>query len=212
MIVLWVILSLIALLLATVLIRTAAFRPKNTPTASVPPVDFDRERAVQNLQALVRCKTISFADHSLEDEGEFEKLISLLPDLYPNVFKACSLTRLPDRGLLFKWAGKNSGAPSVMMAHYDVVPVEEETWDKPPFAGIIENGILWGRGTLDTKVAFNGALTGADHLIAQGFVPENDIYFAFSGQEEINGLGAVHIVDWFVEHKITPALVVDEGG
>ena len=212
MIVLWVILGLIALLLTIVLLRTAAFRPKTAPTASVPPVDFDRERAVNNLQALIRCKTVSFADHSLEDEGEFEKLVSLLPDLYPNVFKACTLKRLPDRGLLFRWEGKSGGAPSVMMAHYDVVPVEEENWEKPPFAGIIENGLLWGRGTLDTKVTFNGVLTGADYLIAQGFVPENDIYFAFSGQEEINGLGAVHIVDWFADNKITPALVADEGG
>ena len=39
-----------------------------------------------------------------------------------------------------------------------------------------------------------------------------DIYFAFSGGEEVNGLGAVHIVDWFEANRITPALVVDEGG
>lgn len=212
MLILWIVLGLIALLLAVVLLRTAAFRPKTAPAATVPPVDFDRQQAVDNLQALVRCKTISYADHSLEDEGEFEKLIALLPDLYPNVFKTCTLTKFPDRGLLFKWQGKSSAAPSVMMAHYDVVPVEEENWDKPAFSGIIEDGVLWGRGTLDTKVTFNGVLTGANELIARDFVPENDMYFAFSGQEEINGPGAVHIVDWFAENKITPALVVDEGG
>ena len=77
-----------------------------------------------------------------------------------------------------------------MMAHYDVVPVNEEKWDKPPFAGVIEDGILWGRGTLDTKVTFNGVLSAADSLIGQGFRPEKDIYFAFSGGEEINGQGA----------------------
>ena len=99
-----------------------------------------------------------------------------------------------------------------MMAHYDVVPVNEDSWDKPPFAGIIEDGILWGRGTLDTKVTFNGVLSGANALIADGFVPENDIYFAFSGGEEVNGMGAVNIVNYFKENGIQPALVVDEGG
>ena len=49
-------------------------------------------------------------------------------------------------------------------------------------------------------------------LIGEGYVPAQDIYFAFSGGEEVNGLGAVHIVDWFEANHITPALVVDEGG
>ena len=99
-----------------------------------------------------------------------------------------------------------------MMAHYDVVPVNEEKWDKPPFAGIIEDGILWGRGTLDTKVTFNGILSAANSLIGQGFRPEKDIYFAFSGGEEINSQGAPNIVAYFTEHGIHPAIVVDEGG
>ena len=99
-----------------------------------------------------------------------------------------------------------------MMAHYDVVPVEEENWEKPPFSGIIEDGVLWGRGALDTKVTFNGVLFAANTLIAQGFIPAQDVYFAFSGGEEVNGMGAVHIVNWFKDQGITPALVVDEGG
>ena len=114
--------------------------------------------------------------------------------------------------LLFYWAGKAHDEASVMMAHFDVVPVEEENWKKPPFEGIIEDGVLWGRGTLDTKVTFNGVLTAADHLIAEGFQPEQDVYFAFSGQEEINGPGAVNIVHRFQEHNINIQLVVDEGG
>lgn len=100
----------------------------------------------------------------------------------------------------------------MLMAHYDVVPVEEDQWEKPPFEGIIEDGVLWGRGALDTKVTFNGVLFSANHLIAQGFQPEHDVYFAFSGGEEVNGLGAVNIVNYFTEHHIHPAMVVDEGG
>ncbi len=212
MIALYLILALLVAFAAVILIRTAMFRPKQSGEKEFGEEKFDREAAVTNLQQLVRCKTVSNLSPALEDDAEFEKLIALLPELYPNVFKVCTLQRMEDRALLFHWTGKNHGDPAVLMAHYDVVPVEEENWEKPAFEGILENGVLWGRGTLDTKVTFNGVLTAADHLISKGFTPENDIYFAFSGGEEINGPGAIRIVDWFRAQNITPAFVVDEGG
>ena len=206
------ILAVLAAFIAVVAVRTVRFRPKLQPAVTKEEIVFDKDAAVDSLAQLVRCKTVSYNDHSLEDEGEFQKLISLLPTLYPNVFAACTFRQLPDRALLFRWPGKQAGDPAVMMAHYDVVPVNEEKWDKPPFAGIIADGILWGRGTLDTKVTFNGILSAANSLIGQGFRPEKDIYFAFSGGEEINGQGAPNIVAYFTEHGIHPAIVVDEGG
>ena len=204
--------AVIVVFLAVVTVRALRFTPKPQPRLSQEEVSFDRDAAVDALAQLVRCKTVSYNDHSLEDEEEFQKLISLLPRLYPNVMETCEFRQLPDRALLLRWPGKNPGDPAVMMAHYDVVPVNEEAWDKPPFEGILEDGVLWGRGTLDTKVTFNGILSAANHLIARGFRPERDVYFAFSGGEEVNGLGAPNIVAWFREQGIQPALVVDEGG
>lgn len=197
---------------AVLLVRTLRFTPKAGASVRETEEHFDKERVIENLRTLVRCKTVSYADRALEDDAEFEKLIAALPTLYPRVFAVCSFERLPDRGLLFKWSGKAHDAPAVLMAHYDVVPVNEEAWDKPAFEAILEDGVVWGRGTLDTKVTFNGVLFAADHLIAEGFVPAQDIYFAFSGGEEVNGEGAVHIVDWLEQHGIDPAMVVDEGG
>ncbi len=204
--------GIVLLFLAVILIRTLAFRPKPQPKISGKEVSFDRDGAVNALAELVKCKTVSYNDPALEDEGEFQKLISLLPTLYPRVFDICSVNQLPDRALLLRWPGKSDKEPAVMMAHYDVVPVNEENWDKPPFAAIIEDGVLWGRGTLDTKVTFNGIFSAANHLIGKGFVPENDIYFAFSGGEEVNGKGAPNIVQYFIDHGVEPAMVVDEGG
>lgn len=208
----YILLGLFILFAIVVAIRTAGFRPKAEARPEPEKVDFDREKAISALAELVRCPTVSYSDPALEDDGEFEKLIEKLPGLYPKVFEICSLTRLEGRGLLFRWPGKNPGDPAVMMAHYDVVPVDESAWEKPPFEAIIEDGVMWGRGTLDTKVTFNGVLSAADHLIGQGFSPENDVYFAFSGGEEVNGPGAVNIVRYFEEHGIHPAMVVDEGG
>ena len=207
-----VLIGIIAAFLAVIIVRTLKFKPKAQPAVSDEEMIFDCDGAVHALAELVKCKTVSYYDHSREDDAEFEKLISKLPALYPNVFAACDFRQLPDRGLLFRWPGKTAGDVAVMMAHYDVVPVNEDQWEKSAFDAIIEDGVMWGRGTLDTKVTFNGVLYAANHLIGQGFQPEHDVYFAFSGGEEVSGRGAVNIVDYFERQSITPALVVDEGG
>ena len=208
----WIILAIVVAFLAVILIRAALFTPKDAGQTEFEPVDFDRDAAVASLAELIKCRTVSYNDSSLEDDAEFEKLISKLPVLFPNVVKTCPMQRMDGRALLFRWKGKDDGAPAVLMAHYDVVPVEEENWTHPAFDAEITDGIMWGRGTLDTKVTFNGILSAAENLIKQGFVPENDIYFAFSGGEEVNGPGAKNIVKYFKEHGVTPEMVVDEGG
>ncbi|MBO7729081.1 MAG: M20/M25/M40 family metallo-hydrolase [Oscillospiraceae bacterium] len=207
-----VLLFILVALFAVILVRTFRFSPKPEEEKEFDPVEFDRDACVASLAALVKCRTVSYEDSSLEEDAEFEKLISLLPALFPRVWETCTLQRFPGRALLFCWKGKTDGDPAVLMAHYDVVPVEEENWLKPPFEAIVEDGVLWGRGTLDTKVTFNGILSAAENLISQGYQPENDIYFAFSGGEEINGPGAKNIVQWLAEQGRELKLVLDEGG
>ncbi len=209
---LWILPALLVLFLSVIIIRALIFKPGAGPAVSDSTESFDTAAATEALRALVRCKTVSYRDHALEDDAEFEKLIGLLPTLYPHVFATCEFRQLPDRALLFRWKGRGEGDPAVLMAHYDVVPVNEDMWDVPAFEAVQKDGRIWGRGTLDTKVTFNGVLFAADHLIAEGFHPQTDVYFAFSGGEEVNGKGAVNIVDYFEERGITPALVVDEGG
>ena len=206
------ILAALLILIAVILIRTARFKPYAQDNDTAEEISFNKERAVECLQTLVQFKTVSDLDPKKEDDAEFEKLIAKLPELYPNVYKECSLTRFDGRGLLYKWKGKGGGKPSVFMAHYDVVSVEEKNWEKPPFSGIIEDGYMWGRGTLDTKATFNGALFAVNHLIESGFTPENDVYLAFSGGEEVNGVGAINIKNYFKENNIELEMVLDEGG
>lgn len=209
----WLIaLAALLALLAVLLLRAAAFRPQAEEPPAPDDVPVDGTRAAESLAEMVRCKTVSNLDHALEDEAEFEKFRALLRTRYPNLHARCELRRVGRCGLLYRWAGKLPDAPSVFMAHYDVVPADESAWSHPPFAGVVEDGILWGRGTLDTKGTLVGVVEAAEALIAQGFVPEHDIYLAFSGEEEIAGPTASDIVDDFTARGLTPALVLDEGG
>ncbi len=209
----WVcILAVVVIFLAVLLIRTWAFKPKKLAEIDESEVSFDKDRAVKTLSELIKCKTISNYDRSLEDDKEFDKLISLLPTLYPKVFEKCQYLEFEDRGILFKLSGKSHDNPTVFMAHYDVVPVLAERWEKPPFSAEVIDGVMWGRGTLDTKITFSNSLLAIETLLEQGFVPENDIYLAYSGNEEVMGKGAQNIVDYFEKENIVPALVLDEGG
>ncbi len=206
------VIAIIVLLIAVVLIRTAMFRP---PVESeVEPLDVicDADKAVRDLQSMIRCKTVSFVDESKEDEKEFDKFYELLPTLFPKVYETCEFTKVTKRSILFRWKGKDSSNCRVMMAHYDVVPAQEDAWSKPAFDGVLEDGVLWGRGTLDTKGTLNGVLQAAEQLIGEGFIPENDVYFAFAGNEEQDGYGAPSIVNYFKEKGIRPLMVCDEGG
>ena len=77
-----------------------------------------------------------------------------------------------------------------MTGHYDVVPVipgTESAWEVPPFAGIIQDGIVWGRGALDDKSGVIGILEAVTYLIDQGFKPKRTIYLSFGHDEEIGG-------------------------
>lgn len=204
--------AVVVLLILIVLLRTAAFKPRKEKVYPETVVKCDEQKAIFDLAAMIRCKTVSDTDETKEDFAEFEKFEALLPELFPQIYKTCELIRPSKKSLLFRWKGKDSSRCRVLMAHYDVVSVEESLWTKPAFEGVIEDGVLWGRGTLDTKGTLNGVMQAVEQKIKEGFVPENDVYLAFSGNEETNGYGAPAIVVYFKEKGIRPVLVCDEGG
>jgi len=204
--------GVIVVFIAILLIRAAAFKPPALQAPDVEEVAVDEAETAERLARMIRCKTVSSRNEQLVDKAEFEKFFDLLPELYPNVHKTCVVEKTEPCGLLYTLKGKSNAAPVVFMSHFDVVPADETAWQKPAFEGIIENDILWGRGTLDTKGTLCGIMEAAESLITQGFVPENDLYFAFSGDEEIAGETAPVMVGELRKRGIKPAMVLDEGG
>jgi carboxypeptidase PM20D1 len=103
------------------------------------------------------------------------------------------------------------------MGHLDVVPVIPGTdaqWTHPAFDGVIANGFIWGRGTLDDKATVTGVLEAVEHLLASGFVPARTVLLAFGHDEEGGGNNGAPALVARVKALgyATPALVLDEGG
>lgn len=212
MIFLWILLGLLLCFLLVVFIRALLFKPLQEPIPEQVPIEVNVPLVTAHFQDMLRLKTISNLDDSLVDLAEFQKFQALLPTLYPTVYAKCEYEQIGKHGILLHLHGQGKDAPTVLMAHYDVVPVVAEAWDEPAFEGLIKDGELWGRGTLDTKGTLLGILESAELLLKQGFVPQSDVYFAFGGDEECMGSDAVAIVDTLFERGIHPALVLDEGG
>lgn len=183
----WILLGLLVIWLAVIVVRALQFKPYPMEKTEAENFPVDEKRALERFQDMIRLKTVSYPDEKLEDPQAFADFQKWLAEAYPAVTKTCPREILGRRGMLYHWKGKSSAKPSVLMAHYDVVPVNENEWQEPPFGAVVKDGELWGRGTLDTKGTLHGVMEAAEMLIGQGFVPENDVYFAFGGDEEIFG-------------------------
>lgn len=213
MLYLWIPLALLTVFLAIIFVRALIFRPKaDILEDKYEEITLNEEKIVRDMADMIKCKTVSHRDPSLNDKTEYEKFEKLLKERFPKIHEKSELKKLGNSGLLYFIKGKSSKEPSVCMAHYDVVPVEEELWTKPAFDGLIEDGMIWGRGTLDTKGTLCALMEALEMLLENGYVPKNDLYLSFSGEEEVDGTSCADIVSYLKENGITPAIVLDEGG
>ncbi|OHD65861.1 MAG: hypothetical protein A2176_03355 [Spirochaetes bacterium RBG_13_51_14] len=177
----------------------------------------DVNRAAEHLAAAIRFKTISHQDQSKLDRREFTALHSYLRVTYPLLHRMLTREIVNDLSLLYTWKGSNEGAePILLMAHLDVVPVEQGTendWVHPPFAGVIDKDFVWGRGALDIKNSVIGLMEAVECLLRDGFAPTRTIYLAFGHDEEVIGMeGAAEISRTLRERGVRLAYVLDEGG
>lgn len=103
--------------------------------------------------------------------------------------------------LVARLEGTKAKRPFLLNAHLDVVPAEREKWRHDPFGAVIEDGYLYGRGTLDMKQMAAMALGILVTLKREGTKPPRDLIAAFVADEEAGcGMGSAYLVarnpDW----------------
>lgn len=169
------------------------------------------ERAVEALRALVRVPTVSQTEHL--DPASFERLHAVLAEHFPLLHARLARTQIGEHGLLVHWPGGSGGDPLVLMAHQDVVPIDEAApWQHPPFSAEVADGAIWGRGTLDDKGALAAVCVAVERLLEAGFTPARDVWLSFGAREEVSGVDAGMAVEELRRRGVRPWLVLDEGG
>lgn len=93
--------------------------------------------------------------------------------------------------------GTGSGLSVQFNAHLDHVHEgDPEAWRYPPYAGVVADGVLYGRGACDVKGALASQVYGLVLLRDLGVRPPGDCYVTAVVQEEVGGLGAAVLCEW----------------
>ncbi len=115
------------------------------------------------------------------------------------------------RGLAIRLDGPSEAPPALWLAHVDVVPVSDpDGWTHPPFAGVVADGVVHGRGALDNKASIAAILEAMRLLQAQGRAPSRDVVLLITPDEEVSGATA-QLAASDLSLVGDPAFVLDEG-
>ncbi|HEY2055219.1 MAG TPA: M20/M25/M40 family metallo-hydrolase [Solirubrobacterales bacterium] len=127
---------------------------------------------------------------------ERELIAWLAPQLEAAGLEVRVLARDPERpNIVARLRGRGEAPPLLLHGHIDVVPVTGQKWSVDPFAGTIEDGVLWGRGALDMKGGV-AMLLAAVLRAAAGPPPAGDLILCVLSDEERGGdLGALFLVE-----------------
>ncbi len=205
----------ITALIAYLLYNVAVFSGKQgEPVAAAATVDFGA--AAGRLAGALRIPTVSLDKNAPVDSSAFHRFGRFLEENYPLTHSRLEMRTFNTFSRLYRWRGTDSSRqPVVLAAHYDVVPVPEESrplWHHPPFSGLIKNDTLWGRGAIDDKINIIAIMEAVERMLADGFQPARDIWLAFGHDEEIEGTrGAAVMSAWLKERGVRAGWVLDEG-
>ena len=89
-----------------------------------------------------------------------------------------------------------------VLAHLDVVP-EGEGWIHPPYGAVIEDGVIWGRGTQDDKGPAIAALYAMLALKEAGVIFDRRVRLILGCDEESGSSDLVH----YCAHAETPGMI-----
>ena len=189
---------------ASLLFLVAALAPAADP-------DWDQigRTALDLLQRYVRIESID-PPANTADAASFVKRILEENDIPVRLYTSGPSGQT---NLVARVAGRDrSKKPLLLLNHLDVVPVDRKAWKFDPFAAVIENGEIWGRGTMDMKGIGIEQMMALVTLKRSGITPARDIVMLSTADEENNGTYGIR---WMIDNHyadIDAEYVLDEGG
>ncbi|MCH4090653.1 succinyl-diaminopimelate desuccinylase [Acetobacter sp.] len=109
---------------------------------------------------------------------------------------------------LFARLGK-SGPHLCFAGHTDVVPPGQQDWRHGPYAGSVEEGVLYGRGACDMKGGIAAFVSAVSSFLANRQEPQGSISLLITGDEEGPArFGTVKVLEWMKDHDQIPDFCV----
>jgi len=141
--------------------------------------------AVELTQALIRCASVTPAD-----AGALATLAGALERL------GFAVTMLPFGSTPNLFARIGTAGPHVCFAgHTDVVPQGSGAWRHDPFGGVIEDGLLYGRGAVDMKGGIACFVAACAERLKRPL--DGSISLLITGDEEGPATdGTVRVLEW----------------
>lgn len=157
------------------------------------------------------------AFRSAAGQGQFAPMVRYITEtLRAGGVAETDMVTLPyeeTMALLVRVPGTDPAArPILFSSHMDVVDARPEDWQRSPFTLVEEDGMFYGRGTVDNKTGVTSLMSTILRLHADKQQPRRTLVFAFIGDEETEmqttRLVAAH--DWVKNAEF--AINSDAGG
>ena len=199
--------------------NTATFAPEGLARADdikvAAAIEPDVNAAANRLGEAIRFQTVSNQDPAQNRMDQWAGFQAWLQTTYPAAHKAMQREIVGKATLLYTWPGSDAALqPIILMAHQDVVPVTpgtEKDWQHPPFAGVVADGAVWGRGAVDDKGSLITLFEAAELLATKGFKPKRTIIIVSGHDEEVGGTGAQAAADALKKRGVKSLFTLDEG-
>lgn len=165
-------------------------------TAPVDAVPVELELTAEIARDLIRFDTSNYGEGRSNGETDAAEYVAArLRDLglVPELVDAA-----PGRtSVVARVPGRNPDADALVVhGHLDVVPAEPANWSVDPFAGVVRDDMLWGRGAVDMKNMDAMILAAVGDIVRADDAPQRDLVLAFFADEEAGGvLGSRHLVE-----------------
>jgi acetylornithine deacetylase/succinyl-diaminopimelate desuccinylase-like protein len=148
--------------------------------------------ATGHLQEYIHIQTVNPPGNEIEGASYFKSIFDA-EGIPCQVFEPS-----PGRGsILATLKGNGKKKPILLLNHIDVVPAEKEHWKVDPFAGMIQDGYLYGRGALDDKSMGIIELMVLLILKREKVPLKRDVFFFAAADEETGGGWGV---EWAIEN------------
>jgi putative selenium metabolism hydrolase len=163
---------------------------------------------------LIRQKTKEYRDETARYLSEMVKIPSISCEEKDVVLKIKEL--LESAGVkdvridgLGNCIARVGSGPKVLAidAHIDTVDTGDESqWEHPPFSGLMKDGFVHGRGTVDQEGGAAAMITAARILTEMKYDGDYSIYFTFTVMEEdCDGMCWEYLIN---EEKLVPDFAV----